>query len=87
MRAATRPVIASVRTAGRRAASSSSSTPNPVQNEQVQKAVDQAQKMYSQGSAAVQKFAGPVGDRVGAALGCELGLFGQEAEHIVPSEF
>ena len=74
MRAASRPVITSVRAAGRRAASSSSSssTPNPAQNEQVQKAVEQAQKYYSQGSAAVQKFAGPVGDKVGAALGCKL---------------
>ena len=69
MRAATRPVLRSVRAAGRRA--NSSSAPNPVQNEQVQKAVEQAQKAYAQGAAAVSRFAGPVGDRVGSALGCE----------------
>ena len=79
MRAVTRPVLRSVRAAGRRA-NSSSSAPNPVQNEQVQKAVEQAQKVYAQGSAAVQKFAGPVGDRVGSALGCELFVCGSRIE-------
>lgn len=49
--------------------SSSSSAPNPAQNPQVQKAVENAQKVLAQTSATVRRVAGPVGDKVGSALG------------------
>lgn len=46
---------------------SSSSSPAP--NPQVQKAVENAQKVLAQTSATVRRVAGPVGDKVGSALG------------------
>lgn len=49
--------------------SSSSSAPNPAQNPQVQKAVDNAQNVLAQTSATVRRVAGPVGDKLCSALG------------------
>ena len=50
--------------------SSSSSSRNP----QVQKAMEGAQKAFNQSAATVQRMAGPVGERVGSALGGEQGV-------------
>ncbi|WVR05648.1 hypothetical protein IAU60_002670 [Kwoniella sp. DSM 27419] len=63
-------VFRATRLAGRRYnSSSSSSSPSPLNNPNVQKAVEGAQKAYAQGAATVKKVAGPLGERVGSALG------------------
>lgn len=49
----------------------STSTPSPMQNPQVKKAVEGAQRMYQQGADVVKRVAGPVGDRVAGAFGGE----------------
>ncbi|OCF31908.1 F-type H+-transporting ATPase subunit G [Kwoniella heveanensis CBS 569] len=70
-----RPQISRVtRLAGRRfnsssSSSSSSSSGSPLNNPNVQKAVEGAQKAYAQSAATVKKVAGPLGERVGSALG------------------
>lgn len=81
-----RPQIAqTVRTLGRRANSSKSVdkavdktadkakavAQDVIENPQVQKAVAQANQAYAQGAAAVQRVAGPIGDKVGNMLGGE----------------
>ncbi|OWZ34505.1 F-type H+-transporting ATPase subunit G [Cryptococcus neoformans AD2-60a] len=55
-----------VRTLGRRLNSSSAS---PQTNPNVQKAVENAQKAYAQTAATLKKAAGPVGEKIGGALG------------------
>ncbi|WRT65901.1 uncharacterized protein IL334_002852 [Kwoniella shivajii] len=63
-------VVRATRLVGRRFnSSSSSSTSSPLNNPNVQKAVEGAQKAYTQTAATVKKVAGPLGDRVGSALG------------------
>jgi F-type H+-transporting ATPase subunit g len=69
MRGAVRPTLRATRAATQRFASSQSSS--PLQNPNVQKAVEGAQKAYEQGAATVKRVAGPLGARVGNALGCE----------------
>ncbi|KAK1927887.1 mitochondrial ATP synthase g subunit-domain-containing protein [Papiliotrema laurentii] len=65
-----RSVLQSLRQSGLRGVRfNSSSSSNPAQNPQVQKAVENAQKALAQTSAAVRRVAGPVGDKVGNALG------------------
>ena len=51
--------------------SSSSTTSSIAKNPQVQRAMDSAQKLASSSAATVQRVAGPLGDRVGSALGSE----------------
>jgi len=71
---------------GARFNSSSSSAPNP----QVQKAVENAQKAFAQTQAAVSKVAGPVGQKVGNALGGECGMalfvFAADGEKVIYGE-
>ncbi|GFZ43293.1 hypothetical protein JCM24511_01012 [Saitozyma sp. JCM 24511] len=67
MRSALRPTLRAARAVARRNASSQSSS--PLDNPNVQKAVEGAQKAYEQGAATVRRVAGPIGDRVGSALG------------------
>ena len=55
-------------TAGRRFNSSSAGSSS---NPQMQKAVDGAQRAYAQTATTMKKVAGPIGDRVGNALGGE----------------
>ncbi|ORY24669.1 mitochondrial ATP synthase g subunit-domain-containing protein [Naematelia encephala] len=61
-----RGFLGPARIVGRRFNSTSSS---PASNPQVQKALEAAQKAYHQTSATVKRVAGPVGDRLGSALG------------------
>jgi len=56
-----RPTLRATRLAGRRM--NSSSAP------QVQKAVEAASKAYAQSAATVKRVAGPVGEKIGGALG------------------
>ena len=60
----------------------SSSTPSPSQNPQVQKAVEGAQRVYQQGTDTVKRLAGPLGERVGNALGGQPSSF---VIHLSPS--
>ncbi|WVW80350.1 hypothetical protein I302_102330 [Kwoniella bestiolae CBS 10118] len=65
-------VVRATRLVGRRfnsSSSSSSSSSSPLNNPNVQKAVEGAQKAYTQTAATVKKVAGPLGERVGSALG------------------
>jgi F-type H+-transporting ATPase subunit g len=59
-------VARTARALGRRANSSKA-----IENPQVKQAVEQASALYNQGAAAVQRVAGPVGDKVGSLLGGE----------------
>lgn len=54
------------RALGRRLNSTSAS---PQTNPNVQKAVENAQKAYAQTAATLKKAAGPVGEKIGSALG------------------
>ncbi|KAK8865683.1 hypothetical protein IAR55_000828 [Kwoniella newhampshirensis] len=64
-----RPQITqTARVFGRRFNSSSSSS-SPLNNPNVQKAVEGAQKAYAQSAATVKRVAGPLGERVGGLLG------------------
>jgi F-type H+-transporting ATPase subunit g len=60
-----RPTLRATRLAGRRMNSSSAPQVNP----QVQKAVEAASKAYNTGAAHVKRVAGPVGEKLGGALG------------------
>jgi hypothetical protein len=60
-----RPTLRATRLAGRRMNSSSAPQVNP----QVQKAVEAASKAYAQSAATVKRVAGPVGEKIGGALG------------------
>ncbi|WVQ85297.1 hypothetical protein IAT38_007462 [Cryptococcus sp. DSM 104549] len=63
-----RPQLArTARIAGRRL--NSTSAQSPLDNPNVKKAVEGAQKAYAQGAATVKRVAGPLGERVGGALG------------------
>lgn len=62
-----RPTLRATRLAGRRLNSSSAPQVNP----QVQKAVESASRAYAQGAAHVKRVAGPVGERIGSAMGGE----------------
>lgn len=59
-------VARTARALGRRANSSKA-----IENPQVKQAVEQADAVLKQGTAAVKKVVGPIGDRVGSLLGCE----------------
>lgn len=65
-------VARSVRTVGRRANSSSAKTQSPLDHPQVKQAADQVSAVYNKGADAVKKVAGPVGDKIGSALGGKL---------------
>jgi hypothetical protein len=60
-----RATLRTTRLAGRRMNSSSAPQVNP----QVQKAVEAASKAYAQSAATVKRVAGPVGEKIGGALG------------------
>jgi len=60
-----RATLRATRLAGRRMNSSSAPQVNP----QVQKAVEAASKAYAQSAATVKRVAGPVGEKIGGALG------------------
>lgn len=62
-----RPTLRATRLAGRRLNSSSAPQVNP----QVQKAVESASRAYNQGAATIKRVAGPVGERIGSAMGGE----------------
>jgi hypothetical protein len=53
----------------RRAASSSAPQP---QNQQVQQAVESAQKVYDAAAATVKRVGGPIGEKISGALGGKL---------------
>nr|ODO02713.1 phenylalanine-tRNA ligase, beta subunit [Cryptococcus depauperatus CBS 7855] len=59
-------ILRTARVAGRRLNSTST---NPANNPNVQKAVESAQKAYASTATTVKKITGPVGEKIGGALG------------------
>lgn len=66
MHAGLRPALRTLRLTARRA---NSSTPPIQQNENVQKAVQSAQKAYDATASTLKRVAGPVGERVQNSVG------------------